>query len=50
LWTALEAEGFKVNPDEWWHFDYQDCEKYRVLDLSFDRISASKTRLRPNSR
>jgi zinc D-Ala-D-Ala dipeptidase len=42
LRAALEAEGFKVNPDEWWHFDYQDWSHYRVLDLTFERISPSK--------
>jgi zinc D-Ala-D-Ala dipeptidase len=41
LRAALEAEGFKVNPDEWWHFDYQDWPKYRVLDLSFEQVSSS---------
>ena len=40
LRAALEKEGFKVNPDEWWHFDYQDSPFYRVLDLPFDKIEA----------
>jgi len=38
LRTALEAEGFTVNPDEWWHFDYKDWKEYRVLDIPFERI------------
>jgi D-alanyl-D-alanine dipeptidase len=41
LRQALEKEGFKVNPDEWWHFDYQDWRLYRVLDLPFDKIQAA---------
>jgi D-alanyl-D-alanine dipeptidase len=41
LRQALEREGFKVNPDEWWHFDYQDWRQYRVLDLSFDKIASA---------
>ncbi|HJX65216.1 MAG TPA: M15 family metallopeptidase [Polyangia bacterium] len=41
LRQALEKEGFKVNPDEWWHFDYQDWRRYRVLDLPFAEIHAS---------
>ena len=41
LRQALEKEGFKVNPDEWWHFDYQDWRLYRVLDLPFAAIHAS---------
>jgi D-alanyl-D-alanine dipeptidase len=35
LRAALEKEGFAVNPDEWWHFDYRDWTAYRVLDLAF---------------
>jgi D-alanyl-D-alanine dipeptidase len=41
LRQALEKEGFKVNPDEWWHFDYQDWRLYRVLDLPFAEIHPS---------
>jgi D-alanyl-D-alanine dipeptidase len=41
LRQALEREGFKVNPDEWWHFDYQDWRLYHVLDLPFFAIHAS---------
>jgi D-alanyl-D-alanine dipeptidase len=38
LREAMEKQGFRVNPDEWWHFDYQDWKQYRVLDLPFDQI------------
>jgi D-alanyl-D-alanine dipeptidase len=38
LREALEKEGFRVNPDEWWHFDYQDWKQYRVLDVLFEQI------------
>jgi D-alanyl-D-alanine dipeptidase len=38
LRTAMEAEGFIVNPDEWWHFDFTDWRKYRVLDIPFEQI------------
>lgn len=38
LRAALEAEGFTVNPNEWWHFDYKDWKKYRVLDIQFEQI------------
>lgn len=40
LRQALEQEGFKVNPDEWWHFDFQDWRLYRVLDVPFAEIHA----------
>lgn len=35
----MEKSGkFKVNAYEWWHFDYKDCDKYPILDLSFEDI------------
>lgn len=39
LRAALEKEGFAVNPDEWWHFDYRDWTAYRVLDLPFSDLA-----------
>jgi D-alanyl-D-alanine dipeptidase len=38
LRNAMEAEGFTVNPGEWWHFDYKDWKNYRILDIPFDQI------------
>jgi D-alanyl-D-alanine dipeptidase len=35
LRRLMEAEGFAVNPNEWWHFDYKDWEKYAIYDISF---------------
>lgn len=35
---AMEAEGFSVNPGEWWHFDYKDWDLYEVLDRPFSEI------------
>ena len=35
LRRLMEAEGFTVNPNEWWHFDYKDWEKYAIYDISF---------------
>jgi len=39
LRRLMEAEGFTVNPNEWWHFDYKDWEKYAIFDISFDEAS-----------
>jgi len=39
LRDAMEAEGFAVNPKEWWHFDYKDWKKYRIGNVDFDKIS-----------
>lgn len=32
LRSAMEAEGFKVYENEWWHFDYQGWEHYPVMN------------------
>ena len=26
----MEAEGFTVNDDEWWHYDCRDWQSYRI--------------------
>src|SRR4051812_4067777 len=40
LRRAMEAEGFKVNPKEWWHFDYKDWKMYRIGTVEFEKISS----------
>jgi zinc D-Ala-D-Ala dipeptidase len=35
LRRLMESEGFTVNPNEWWHFDYKDWEQYAIYDFSF---------------
>lgn len=39
LRVAMEQEGFRVNDDEWWHFDYQDWQQYPVLNISFEQLA-----------
>jgi D-alanyl-D-alanine dipeptidase len=34
----MEAEGFAVNPTEWWHFDFSGWREYPVLNVPFERI------------
>ena len=41
LRRVMEDEGFRVYPFEWWHFDYGDWQKYPVLNLTFEQLSAS---------
>lgn len=36
LRKLMEAEGFTVNANEWWHFDYKDWQSYAIYDISFD--------------
>ena len=38
LRRMMEAEGFTVNPDEWWHFDYGDWKRYRIGNVPFEAI------------
>ena len=38
LRRVMEAEGFTVNPEEWWHFDYKDWKSYAIGNVPFDKI------------
>lgn len=35
LRKLMEAEGFTVNANEWWHFDYKDWQTYAIYDIPF---------------
>ncbi len=39
LRRVMEAEGFTVEPNEWWHFNYKDWTAYPILDISFQQAS-----------
>jgi D-alanyl-D-alanine dipeptidase len=41
LRKLMEDAGFTVNPNEWWHFDYKDWERYAIYDISFDGAAKS---------
>ena len=38
LRRAMESEGFTVNEDEWWHFDFQDWRRYAILNTPFEEL------------
>jgi zinc D-Ala-D-Ala dipeptidase len=38
LRQAMEKQNFKVNPAEWWHFDYKDWKQYPILNVKFEDI------------
>jgi len=38
LRRAMEAQGFTVEPNEWWHFNYKDWRHYPILDVKFSEI------------
>jgi zinc D-Ala-D-Ala dipeptidase len=42
LRRLMEKEGFSVNPNEWWHFDYKDWQEYSIYDISFEEASSRK--------
>ena len=39
LRAAMEREGFTVEPNEWWHFNYRDWRHYPILDVPFSQIA-----------
>lgn len=39
LREALESEGFTVIANEWWHFDYNDWQRYGIGNASFEELS-----------
>jgi CubicO group peptidase (beta-lactamase class C family)/D-alanyl-D-alanine dipeptidase len=38
LRRAMEAEGFTVYEEEWWHFDYKDWRQYPILNKTFEEL------------
>ena len=36
LRQVMEAEGFTVDPGEWWHFDHRDWREYGIQNEVFD--------------
>lgn len=38
LRRLMEAEGFAVNPEEWWHFDFKDWRSYAIGNTPFEQI------------
>jgi len=38
LRAAMEKQGFAVNPEEWWHFDYKDWKLYPIINVKFEDL------------
>jgi D-alanyl-D-alanine dipeptidase len=38
LRAAMEKEGFTVEPNEWWDYNYRDWKQYPILDIPFELI------------
>ena len=39
LRQVMEAEGFSVNPGEWWHFDHENWGEYGIQNEVFSEIT-----------
>ena len=39
LRRSMEAEGFTVNPNEWWHFDFRNWQDYTIYDVAFSELN-----------
>ncbi len=44
LRSAIEAEGFDVYPEEWWHFDYGDWRDYPIGNKTFEELEGRTRR------
>jgi D-alanyl-D-alanine dipeptidase len=40
LRQAMDMQGFTVDKEEWWHFDYKDWRDYGIGNVPFDRIAS----------
>ncbi|WP_316819533.1 M15 family metallopeptidase [Pedobacter gandavensis] len=38
LIQVMQAHGFRVLSNEWWHFDFRDYRKYDLLDIPFEKL------------
>jgi zinc D-Ala-D-Ala dipeptidase len=38
LRKAMERQGFRVNKEEWWHFDYKEWKHYPILNVKFEDL------------
>jgi len=42
LRQAMEAEGFTVYPEEWWHFDFKDWRRYPIGTKTFTELAQGR--------
>ena len=38
LIATMQANGFKVINNEWWHFDFNSWQKYDLMDIPFEKL------------
>ena len=42
LRRTMEAQGFKVYEQEWWHFDCRDWQRYRIQNVPFKDLGRTQ--------
>jgi serine beta-lactamase-like protein LACTB len=42
LRRTMEADGFTVYEEEWWHFDYKDWKAYPILNKTIEELAGKK--------
>lgn len=42
LRRVMEGEGFRVEPNEWWHFNCRDWRSYPILDVPFEDLPPAR--------
>ena len=38
LIATMQANGFKVIYNEWWHFDFNGWQNYDLMDIPFEKL------------
>lgn len=38
LIATMQANGFKVINNEWWHFDFNSWQNYNLMDIPFEKL------------
>lgn len=38
LINIMQKHGFRVIPNEWWHFDFNGWQQYDLLDIPFEKL------------
>lgn len=42
LIQLMQAHGFTVNANEWWHYDYNGWQDYAIYDIAFSEVGKKK--------
>jgi zinc D-Ala-D-Ala dipeptidase len=45
---AMEAEGFTIYPNEWWHYDFKDWKEYPIMNVRFEDLGGGPETTRVN--